>query len=388
MKQQREIHDLIAAFLRDELSGEDLKVLREWMAENKHHHRLVEGLRDEKMLRDDVRLFASFDTGKRWERLVAEMGKREVKKRSLLRKWVAYAAAAVVLLVAGAIWYLQPKEEGVKIAEVAPVTINPGETRAELVLEDGNVLPLKGMKDTTILIGERERLTIDESGNLKYQLTGNSQMPSFHTLRVPRGGEYKIVLDDGTEVWMNSASELRYPAHFTGDMRKVELVGEAYFHVAHDREHPFVVVTRGVDVRVLGTSFNVSAYPDESAVTTTLVEGSVELDAEELGQAVRLSPGEQGVWENRRMDVRQVNTKLYTSWIKDRFSFESEGLETVLRRLARWYNVDFRIENPEMKEKFFSGTIPKYEDVSKVLKMIEMTTNISFEIKDSVVIIR
>ncbi|MCQ4872106.1 FecR family protein [Butyricimonas paravirosa] len=385
---QKEIHELITAYLRNELSGKESDVLREWMEENENHRRLVEELRDKKVVWDDVRLFASFDTGKRWKQLVVEMGQQKAKKRSLSRKLVAYAATAAVLLLAGIIGLLQPKEDGVKIAEVVPVTIYPGETRAVLMLEDGNLLPLMGMKDTTIVVGERERLVIDESGNLKYLLTENSRVPSFHTLRVPRGGEYKLMLDDGTEVWMNSASELRYPVHFTGDTRRVELVGEAYFQVAHDQEHPFVVVTRDMDVRVLGTSFNVSAYPDESAVTTTLVEGRVELNAEGLEQAVRLSPGEQGVWANYRMDVRQVNTKLYTSWIKDRFSFESEGLETVLRRLARWYNVDFRIENPGMKEKIFSGTIPKYEDISKVLKIMEMTTNISFEVKDGVVIIR
>lgn len=176
------------------------------------------------------------------------------------------------------------------------------------------------------------------------------------------------MLDDGTKVWMNSASELRYPIHFTGTERKVELVGEAYFDVAHDQEHPFIVTAGGVNVRVLGTSFNVLAYPDEQAVKTTLVKGGVKLEAEGLRQTVILSPGEQAVWENKQMNVRQVNTKLYISWIKDRFAFESEELDAVLRRLARWYNVDFRVENPEMRKKVFSGTIPKYEDVIKVLE--------------------
>ena len=127
---------------------------------------------------------------------------------------------------------------------------------------------------------------------------------------------------------------------------------------------------------------------NEQAVKTTLVKGGVKLEAEGLRQTVILSPGEQAVWENKQMNVRQVNTKLYISWIKDRFAFESEELDAVLRRLARWYNVDFRVENPEMRKKVFSGTIPKYEDVIKVLEMIGMTTNISFTVKDNVVIIK
>ena len=385
---QKEIYELIVAYLRGELSGEELDRLRGWMAIDEKHRRLVEELRDKKVLRDDVRLFVSFDTEKRWKQLMIEMKQQKVKRRSLSKKLVVYAAAVVVALLVGMVWLLQPKGKEMEIAEVSSVTINHGEAQAVLVLENGNVLPLKGMKDTTILVGERDCVTIDGSGNLKYQLTENSQIPSFHTLKVPRGGEYKLVLDDGTKVWMNSASELRYPIHFTGTERKVELVGEAYFDVAHDQEHPFIVTAGGVNVRVLGTSVNVLAYPDEQAVKTTLVKGGVKLEAEGLRQTVILSPGEQAVWENKQMNVRQVNTKLYISWIKDRFAFESEELDAVLRRLARWYNVDFRVENPEMRKKVFSGTIPKYEDVIKVLEMIGMTTNISFTVKDNVVIIK
>lgn len=189
---QKEIYELIVAYLRGELSGEELDRLRGWMAIDEKHRRLVEELRDKKVLRDDVRLFVSFDTEKRWKQLMIEMKQQKVKRRSLSKKLVVYAAAVVVALLVGMVWLLQPKGKEMEIAEVSSVTINHGEAQAVLVLENGNVLPLKGMKDTTILVGERDCVIIDGSGNLKYQLTENSQIPSFHTLKVPRVGSINL----------------------------------------------------------------------------------------------------------------------------------------------------------------------------------------------------
>lgn len=213
-------------------------------------------------------------------------------------------------------------------------------------------------------------------------------MSEWHTLRIPKGGEYKIVLDDGTEIWLNSASELKYPAHFVGNERRVQLTGEAYFQVARNEAAPFIVETRDMDVKVLGTSFNVSVYEDEESCHATLVEGRVEVNDKVNGEKVVLTPGKQALLRGGEMTVREVNTKLYTLWRLDRFTFASEDMEGVIRKLSRWYNVDFFFANSSMKQKRFTGSLPKYADISQVLKMIEMTTDIKFEIKEHTIMIQ
>ena len=257
-----------------------------------------------------------------------------------------------------------------------------------LITGKGQQLLLQGLKDTCLDITGNETLKISKDGSLEYSLSALSRMPEWHTLQVPRGGEYKIVLDDGTEIWLNSASELKYPAHFVGNERRVCLVGEAYFQVARNEAAPFIVETRDMDVKVLGTSFNVSAYEDEENSHATLVEGRVEVDDKINGEKVTLTPGEQALLQGKEMVVREVNTKLYSMWRLDRFTFASEDMEGVIRKLSRWYNVNFFFSNSSMKQKRFTGSLPKYSDISQVLKMIEMTTDIKFQVKGNTIIIQ
>ena len=181
---------------------------------------------------------------------------------------------------------------------------------------------------------------------------------------------------------------MKYPAHFVGNERRVQLTGEAYFQVARNEAAPFIVETRDMDVKVLGTSFNVSIYEDEGSCHATLVEGRVEVNDKVNGEKVVLTPGKQALLQGKEMTVREVNTKLYTLWRLDRFTFASEDMEGVIRKLSRWYNVEFFFSNPSMKQKRFTGSLPKYADICQVLKMIEMTTDVKFEIKENTIIIR
>ena len=385
---EKEIHELLLAYLQDDISEEEMIRLQGWLDENERHRKLLDELRDKEVLRQEIGAYASFDTSRRWIQLKEEMDKTPRKRRLLLRVWKS-VAAVFVAAVAGGLLYWQitdsarPVEEQVLVAQ-----IRPGETQAVLITGKGQQLLLQGLKDTCLDITGNETLKISKDGSLEYSLSALSRMPEWHTLQVPRGGEYKIVLDDGTEIWLNSASELKYPAHFVGNERRVCLVGEAYCQVSRNEAAPFIVETRDMDVKVLGTSFNVSAYEDEENSHATLVEGRVEVDDKINGEKVTLTPGEQALLQGKEMVVREVNTKLYSMWRLDRFTFASEDMEGVIRKLSRWYNVNFFFSNSSMKQKRFTGSLPKYSDISQVLKMIEMTTDIKFQVKGNTIIIQ
>lgn len=385
---EKEIHELLLAYLQDDISEEEMIRLQGWLDENERHRKLLDELRDKEVLQQEIGAYASFDTSRRWIQLKEEMDKTSRKRRLLLCVWKS-VAAVFVAAVAGGLLYWQttdsarPVEEQVLVAQ-----IRPGETQAVLITGKGQQLLLQGLKDTCLDITGNETLKISKDGSLEYSLSALSRMPEWHTLQVPRGGEYKIVLDDGTEIWLNSASELKYPAHFVGNERRVCLVGEAYFQVARNEAAPFIVETRDLDVKVLGTSFNVSAYEDEENSHATLVEGRVEVNDKINGEKVTLTPGEQALLQGKEMVVREVNTKLYSMWRLDRFTFASEDMEGVIRKLSRWYNVNFFFSNSSMKQKRFTGSLPKYSDISQVLKMIEMTTDIKFQVKGNTIIIQ
>ena len=387
MKVTKDIHELILSYLREDISEEEMSRRRVWLDENERHQRLLEELRDKDVLQREIGEYVSFDTSRRWGQLKEAMEEPVRKGRSLLKVWGA-VAAVVVAFVGGLLYWQMTGSPQPEVKQVAIARIEQGGMRAVLITETGQQVVLQGLKDTCLNITGTETLNIREDGSLKYSLSALSSMSEWHTLRIPKGGEYKIVLDDGTEIWLNSASELKYPAHFVGNERRVQLTGEAYFQVARNEAAPFIVETRDMDVKVLGTSFNVSVYEDEESCHATLVEGRVEVNDKVNGEKVVLTPGKQALLRGGEMTVREVNTKLYTLWRLDRFTFASEDMEGVIRKLSRWYNVDFFFANSSMKQKRFTGSLPKYADISQVLKMIEMTTDIKFEIKEHTIMIQ
>lgn len=382
---EKDIRHLFMAYLRKEISDAEQERLNEWLGEGERHRQLFRELCDRQKVQQEVNQYASFDTELAWQGLERAMD-RNLPRKKMWRHWQAYAAGLMLLAGIGLVWLHRSEPAVTMVAEQRVIV--PGGTNAILVLEDGREIALQGMKDTCIVLGKGEVIRVNREEALTYDVTVRQGVPEKHMLKVPRGGEYKITLDDGTVVWMNSASELSYPARFTGAERRVRLSGEAYFQVARNKQMPFIVETQGMDVQVLGTVFNVMAYADEPKSVVTLVEGKVQVQSVEEAGRVILQPGEQVAVGKEGMTVRQVNTKFATSWIHDRFAFEHEKMEEVMRKLARWYNVDFIFVNPDRKQKSFTGSLPKYADVSKVLKIMEMTTNVRFEVKGETIEIR
>ena len=218
-----------------------------------------------------------------------------------------------------------------------------------------------------------------EGNTLVYPKTDTTTAPAYHKITIPRGGEYILRLADGTRVWLNSETELEYPVVFTEKQRQVFLKGEAYFEVAPDSLHPFIVKTEQQNLRVLGTSFAIRAYANESVVLTTLETGKVNIHSK--GQEVILNPGEQSCLKDGNLTVAKVNTTLFTAWHKGIFIFQDQPLENILNTLARWYNIDIFYTNENLKDIHFTGELKRYDRIQDFLCKLEILEKVRFTIK-------
>lgn len=207
----------------------------------------------------------------------------------------------------------------------------------------------------------------------------------FNTLMIPGGGEFQLVLADGTRVWLNAQTEFRYPVNFTGDSRQVYLNGEAYFEVVKDERRPFIVRTEAVDIRVLGTCFNVNDTRVDGTLEVTLVEGKVEVGDRGTAQRVVLYPDEQARVRQGQITVRDVDAGLYTSWVKGKFCFEGETLEEIAAQLERWYGVSFFFTRRELQERKFTGSVFRDESIEQILRLLEKTADVQCQVNGSVI---
>lgn len=314
------------------------------------------------------------------------------------RTQLATASVLLVLASAAIIWILyghSPVGRSIAARLTSDSqTIRPLGNRATLTLGNGSVVDLDALKEGPI-IGEGG-VTIDkQQAQLVYKplgavedktsggvVTGDASAISkmvYNTLRTPRGVMYSVVLSDGTRVWLNASSSLRYPTTFTGRVRQVSLSGEAYFEVAQNPSQPFQVTVNGMEVNVLGTHFNIMAYDDESTITTTLLEGAVKVDY--MLKSATLVPGQQSLLMRggRDMRVRNVDVEEAVAWKNGILQFRSEDIRSVMRKVARWYDVDVRYEG-EISD-HFSGAIYRNAEVSGLLRNMELTHTVHFRIE-------
>lgn len=305
------------------------------------------------------------------------------------RKWlkVAQVIAAVVLPVAVTLSFLVLSKDRVD-QELKSYEIQPGQSKAILQTERGQSIVLD--QDHKVFIENKAGVIIgaDSLNVLRYSSHQKTNQLEYNTIKVPRGGEYQLVLSDGTKVWLNSETVLTYPVTFIGDKREVKLVGEALFKVSENNQKPFFVQTTHSKVKVYGTTFNVMSYPDDQEEQTTLVEGSVAIiyDNEE----VKIKPGEQGKIDKkqRRLLVHQVDTALYTAWRDGIFRFEDMTLEALSVKLARWYDVEFFFSGEKLKNKRFTGAVKRETDFEFFLNLISETTKVDISINDNAVLVR
>ncbi|MFL5745613.1 MAG: FecR family protein [Niastella sp.] len=326
------------------------------------------------------------------------------------RTW--WAAAAILLCLSGTVVYLLNKRAATDLAKAGSTLKNdaePGSNKAVLTLANGKTILLDDAANGVVAQEGKAKLEKPDDGKLVYSSDNSSgEGPlSYNTLATPRKGQYQLRLPDGTKVWLNAASSIHYPTGFRGKERRVQITGEAYFEVTHDKEMPFIVEKGDMQVEVLGTHFNVNAYDDESAIKTTLLEGSVKVvrqwavDSGELAkgkrqkakdkiQEVVLKPGEQAIAAahssltiHHSPDLEQV-----IAWKNGLFHFESADIKTVMRQLARWYDVDVVYEGPAVKNDPLFVEISRNTRLSDVLKVLQESGSAKFSIQGKMIIVK
>lgn len=312
----------------------------------------------------------------------ASLPLHEVKKAIPLWPVLGAVASVVILITAAVLFFQQEQPRALVEKKHQIVRIIPGGNKAVLTLADGSEISLTDAKDGQLASQSGITITKTKDGQLIYNIdktnasNASTESIGFNTISTPRGGYYQVNLPDGTKVWLNAASSLRYPTSFAGAERKVELEGEGYFEVAHHVDMPFRVVSRGQVVEVLGTHFNINAYSDEADIRTTLLEGSVKVNTEVA--ATLLKPGEQSINYQARLRKEEVITEDIVAWKNNEFVFNNEKLGGIMRKISRWYDVDV-VCPPELEDMKFNGVLPRQRSIKGVLKIMESTESVHFK---------
>lgn len=378
MEKTKDIQSLIAAaVLGRELAPEDRQRLEEWLAASEANRELFERIKSMRTTREIMRLQAGRYGERMAERFAVSLRGRRSRFHSYLR-WAGGVAAAAVVLA----WGVRQLRSGEEPMAVEPAVvaqeIAPGSGKAVLTLANGrqiDILKTEEESDSRVLVDTKGRRVEPEQ----------TAEETWQTLSVPAGGEFFYRLSDSTSVWLNSASELRFPTNFCGAERHVYLKGEAFFDVTHDDSQPFVVGVPAGDITVYGTRFAVSDYREEP-LSAVLVEGSIGFTAND-GKSVRLAPAERLVYEDDRLRVEQVDTTLYTAWVHRLFIFKDQPLGEIMTTLSRWYDFDVTFVDRELRDICLSGRLRRYDDVRILLYSYEESAGIRFNIQGRNIIV-
>lgn len=305
-----------------------------------------------------------------------------------VKLWYRIAAAAAILIVLSAGIYFMTSYESERSTQdhLAQEDVKPGGNKALLTLADGSSIVLTDAVDGKLAEQEGVIITKTENGQLTYQFResqgSKAGIAQFNTIATPKGGQYQVVLPDGTRVWLNAATSIKFPVTFSNlKERKVELSGEAYFEVFKDKKKPFKVSSANQEVEVLGTHFNVNTYKNEAVSKTTLLEGAVQLHS--AATDTKLKPGEQAVLHGTTVDVNKVNTEEVIAWKNGNFLFNDESLIAIMKQLERWYDV--KVDYSTMPDTHYDGFISKNVNLSEVLRRLEVTGNLKFKIENKTI---
>ena len=308
----------------------------------------------------------------------------EIRK---LRLWPHIAVAASILLCCSIGFYFYKQKANSDQIQLAQHQIKPGSNMAILTLANGKRIVLNTAANGTLVAQTGLKITKTADGQLVYSVTDDGNADTeYNTVETPKGGQYRVELADGTIAWLNAASSLKYPNHFNGNERIVELNGEAYFEVAKDKTHPFIVKSSRQSVEVLGTHFNINTYDDETTVKSTLLEGSVKVTENSTGKSELLKPGQQAQLSASRLKVVEANTEEAIAWKNGYFKFNDEKIESIMRKIARWYDIKVEYKG-EITDEGFNGAITRFGDINDVLNIMQRSKAVHFKIEGRRIIV-
>jgi hypothetical protein len=329
-----------------------------------------------------------------WDRITNEIP--EATKIVRFKKWysIAAAAAALIFVSFGAWFFVKPRQPVKQLAQQPHIKndILPGGNKAILTLANGKQISLTGAQNGTLAVQGGVAVNKTADGRIVYNSSKGALAPNgagklaYNTMTTPRGGQYWVVLPDGSKALLNAASSLTYPTSFNGNERKVELTGEAYFEVAHNAAKPFRVYSKSQVVEVLGTHFNINTYDDEPNIKTTLLEGKVKVTSVVKNQVRILKPGQQAALNSLAFNVNDVDVEDATAWKNGTFTFENNDIQQIMRMVSRWYDVDVTYKGNLPTDKF-TGSVSRFSNVSELLNTLQLTRKVRFKIDGKLIIV-
>jgi ferric-dicitrate binding protein FerR (iron transport regulator) len=376
---------LIAAYVRGTITEKEHDELDNWVAASDDNLRLFERLTDEKNIEEATKWMETVATEKALQERKQGISFSKTDTPKMWVKFLPYAVAASLVIVAGLL-FLNPfsKKSKVEDSPVVIMDIHPGSNKAILQLADGKKIILDSSANGDLLI-QGNTTIIKSDGQIDY--TGNQNAAGetlYNTVTTPKGGQYRLTLSDGSKVWLNAASSIRYPVVFTGNDRSVIITGEAYFEVAKNATKPFKVQVNDAVVEVLGTHFNINAYNDEPVIRTTLAEGSVKVT--NSNNSTMLRPGEEAqIQQEGGIKTVTANLEETLAWKDGQFLFNDASIENIMRQVARWYDADIVYESKPTDH--FNAEVARELPVSKLLHLLELTEKVHFKIEDKKIVV-
>lgn len=367
-----DIQHLFIAYLEGTALDEEILGLQQWLAQSEDHFNLFSQFRKDWLQAGQIQ---RYDVEGAWNKTERRLTTRRIPAyKHLWVKWASCAAAIVLLFSVGYYWINASSDQTMEFA--GNVSIEPGSKKAILVLGTNEQVELNNYSQDSIFRGNA---TVKKEGNtLVYD--ESKQVPvaeEYNRLITPRGGEYSVVLSDGTKVWLNAESELKYPVHFSGSERKVYLKGEAYFSVKNQNGKPFIVCSDQANITVLGTEFNVRNYENET-IATTLVKGAVLVTDISNCSECRLKPGQQAILGKDGIDIREVEPMHFVAWKDGYFVYQDKKLDDILRELARWYDFTYFYQNIKLKDVVLTAKLKKFDSVERLFRVLSETGKFGF----------
>ena len=395
--EKEQLKNLISSYQNKTISAKDLDTLKQFVNSEESNLLLLEILDDlehiysllnDDFIQSDFLFQRIISNPKIHTQTQPELGKLHLK----IWKWSSIAAACLLFFAVFG-YYFHKEKPSIELDQVAAIDekILPGGSKAKVVLEDGNIIDLESLDSDTTIQLDGYSIHKNAKGGLSYILDSKQDNDKivYNTIVTPKNGEYYIVLPDGTKIWINSSSELRYPLTFASDSRQVDLKGEAYFEVNKlKKDHkniPFIVNSGNQKLEVLGTTFNINNKVGD--IKTTLVEGSVRLSYEN-GQKYLLKPNQQAIYhpQKSKISIVKVDPFYITSWKNGTFNFNNISIYEVMTILADWYDLEVEYRG-NLKDTYFTGTVSRYQQIDKVLQALEMTGSTKFKIQGRRIIV-